>query len=161
MNICKIREVKGDNYTYRGEVNDNGIFHGLGEIHFKNWKYEGDFNNGHMTGQGVYEDYLNSIIFDGNFLCGQLHGYCHITFKNMHLHGHYDNGKIIKSKSISKDGYLYKEYDDNTEVYIIKFINRKGEVFNVNIDNGNKSVTKSSNFSKKELDLADTLISLY
>ena len=121
MNIYKIREVNGKDYTYRGEVNDNGLFHGLGEIHFKNSKYEGEFNNGNMTGQGVYENYLNSIIYDGNFLNGNLHGYCLITFENMSLHAYYDNGKLIKSKSISKDGFLYKEYDDNTKIYSIKF----------------------------------------
>lgn len=159
MNICKVREVNGKDYTYRGEVNENGFFHGLGEIHFKNSKYEGEFNNGNMTGQGVYENYLNSIIYDGNFLNGNLHGYCLITFKNMSLHAYYDNGKLIKSKSISKDGFLYKEYDNNTKIYSIKFINNKGEVFNVN--SKDRSVTESSKFSKKEIKIANVLLSLF
>ena len=66
---------KTNDYNYEGEFH-NDIKHGKGKIIFYNndsESYEGDFNNGEITGKGFYI-WKNKHNYLGDFLRGKMHG---------------------------------------------------------------------------------------
>lgn len=118
--IKKIREVCSDQFTYRGEVNNEGIFDGLGEIHFKDWKYEGEFKDGNISGYGVLECYYNGIQLDGYFSNCFLQGYCLIIHNEKEIRCNFQNGKLLDdSKKI--EIFTDKDYQDADLLLSIKF----------------------------------------
>jgi len=66
---------KTNEFNYEGEFH-NDLKHGKGKIIFYNIKsesYEGDFENGDLTGKGFYV-WKNKHTYSGEFLCGKMHG---------------------------------------------------------------------------------------
>ena len=65
---------KNKDYTYVGSFSDD-LKHGKGEINYNETddKYEGEFLNGKITGNGKYQ-WANKCIYEGEFLDGKMHG---------------------------------------------------------------------------------------
>jgi hypothetical protein len=101
----RIREVRQKKFTYRGEIDENGLFDGLGEIHFKDWKYEGEFSHGKISGEGVMEYHPNDIKIEGIFKNFMLNGVYEMSFDNNILSEGFINGnKVIKSENDKYEG---------------------------------------------------------
>ena len=128
MNIIprRIREVRQKKFTYRGEIDENGLFDGLGEIHFKDWKYEGEFSHGKISGEGVIEYHPNDIKIDGIFKNFMLNGVYEMSIDNMILTEGFINGsKVIKSENDKYEAVENLLYLDFCKIGY-KVINRKG-----------------------------------
>lgn len=86
--------------VYTGEVNDNGIPNGNGHFEMITsdngniWSYEGWWENGEITGEGVMTQ--GGFIFTGSFKSGLLDGCCEIM----------DNG-ILRYKGMCVGGKLH------------------------------------------------------
>ena len=86
--------------VYTGEVNSEGAPHGKGGFIMQksdkelDWSYEGNWENGAMTGEGVKKD--GGFVFTGSFRDGLLNGECEIT----------DDG-ILRYKGMCRDGKLH------------------------------------------------------
>jgi hypothetical protein len=65
---------KNKDYTYVGSFSDD-LKHGKGEINYNETddKYEGEFLNGKITGNGKYQ-WGNKCTYEGEFLDGKMHG---------------------------------------------------------------------------------------
>ena len=65
---------KNNSYTYMGSFSDD-LKHGKGKIMYGEGDeyYEGDFENGKLTGNGFYQ-WSNKCTYEGEFLDGQMHG---------------------------------------------------------------------------------------
>ena len=99
-----------DDYTYMGPFR-NDLKHGHGKVTFNDGiaSYEGDFNNGKMTGKGIYQ-WKNRDIYEGDFVDGKMHGKGKYKyFEGATYEGYFVNnlreGKGVYTK---KDGRIYK-----------------------------------------------------
>jgi len=87
--------------VYTGELKD-GVPHGQGSFTMQKsesgleWSYQGQWENGEITGQGVLEQ--PPFVFKGGFRSGLLDGACTVT----------DNG-ILRYQGMCKDGKLHGE----------------------------------------------------
>jgi len=85
--------------VYTGEVKD-GVPNGQGSFEMVtsdnglSWRYEGQWENGEITGEGVMMQ--DSLVFTGGFRGGLLNGSCEIM----------DNG-VLRYKGICQDGKLH------------------------------------------------------
>ena len=96
----RIREIRQKKFTYRGEIDEKGLLDGLGEIHFKDWKYEGEFIHGNISGEGVMEYHPEDIKIEGIFKNYMLNGVYSMSIDNMILNEDFINGsKVIKSNN--------------------------------------------------------------
>ena len=67
--------------NYKGEYNDNGNMHGIGSITKKTYEYEGDFNDGAITGRGIY-NWFDGDAYVGDVVDGFRHGYGSYYYKS-------------------------------------------------------------------------------
>ncbi len=87
--------------VYTGEVKD-GVPHGRGSFEMQKsdtgrlWSYEGQWENGAVTGEGVMHD--GGYVYTGTFRDGLLHGLCKIE----------DNG-TLRYTGMCRDGLLHGE----------------------------------------------------
>ncbi len=86
--------------VYTGEVNSDGVPNGYGSFQMvssdtgANWIYEGQWQNGEITGQGVMTQ--DDFVFTGSFISGLMDGYCEIM----------DDG-ILRYKGMCAGGKLH------------------------------------------------------
>ena len=72
------KELKKDNFVYRGQLDDNMLFNGKGKLYFNDGrKYEGIFEKGKLNGLGRYIDNEGNC-YEGIFKNFELIGKCKI-----------------------------------------------------------------------------------
>ena len=72
------KEIKNNNCTYRGQLDDNMLFNGKGKLYFNDGrKYEGIFEKGKLNGLGRYIDNEGNC-YEGIFKNFELIGKCKI-----------------------------------------------------------------------------------
>ena len=108
----KGEEICENEYKYTGDFFNN-VWHGEGQL--ENYEtgdlYHGEFENGKITGKGLFK-WKNGEIYEGNFLKGIKHG------KGIHkwpdgsiYEGKYNNGiREGKAKYKWADGRIFKGY---------------------------------------------------
>ena len=108
----KGEEICENEYKYTGDFFNN-VWHGEGQL--ENYEtgdlYHGEFENGEITGKGLFK-WKNGEIYEGNFLKGIKHG------KGIHkwpdgsiYEGKYNNGiREGKAKYKWADGRIFKGY---------------------------------------------------
>ena len=106
----KGEEICENEYKYTGEFFNN-VWHGEGQL--ENYEtggiYLGEFENGEITGQGIFK-WKNGEIYEGNFIKGIKHGKgIHKWPDGSQYEGKYNNGiREGKAKYKWADGRIFK-----------------------------------------------------
>ncbi|CAD8103610.1 unnamed protein product [Paramecium primaurelia] len=125
----KIMEKQEEDLYYKGECY-NSIPNGRGYLKRSISIYTGDFVNGRMEGQGVLEDLIKKVKYEGQFLCDKFHGQGNYyfssgkkyigQFQNSQFHGQgemfWPNKRYYKGQFVNGlfEGWGYLIDEDNS-----------------------------------------------
>lgn len=99
--------------TYFGEVNSQGLMHGVGQATWDNGsKYMGSWKNGKMSGTGKYI-YASGTYYEGEFIDDAYAGEgVYVTKNGGKYKGTFENDQLIKG-SYNEKGYHYEGEFEN------------------------------------------------
>lgn len=73
--LVRVEEKQFSEFAFSGYMK-NGLFDGIGTIHFDNGEvFSGNFSQGRFDGEGVFIDSSDSVIYFGQFRDGLFHGH--------------------------------------------------------------------------------------
>ena len=153
---------KNNIYTYMGSFSDD-LKHGKGKIIYGigDEYYEGDFENGKLTGKGFYQ-WANKCTYEGEFLDGQMHGKGLYKWPDgdEYESDYINNIKEGNGEFRWKSGKKYKGQVKNGKPNGFGVITRKnGESQEVEVENGKivnkkgKDLSQQNTFSLKDSDI--------
>jgi len=113
-------------FRYEGEWK-NGVKHGYGKLMMADGSYyEGQFENGEITGHGFKKFSRNDNCYTGNFVCGEMDGEGVMCYQDNSkyeglFHRNYRQGKGVLTESKGKvyQGFFYKDkrHSNGCQIY--------------------------------------------
>ena len=149
---------KNKNYTYVGSFSDD-LKHGKGEINYNETddKYEGEFLNGKITGNGKYY-WANKCTYEGEFLDGKMHGQGVYKWPEGDMYtGHYVNNlREGYGEYIRENGKKYKgEYKGGKPHGKGIIFDKNGNSLEVEYENGKIIKKEKQKASQRTFTLKD------